>query len=394
MLKKLTLKNFQSHKDSVLEFSPGVNIIVGSSDSGKTAIIRALRLAIYNRPSGDAVRSYWGGVTSVEAVFDNCTVTRTKDKAEYYQLNDTLFKAFGTNVPEEISSEINLSEVNLQSQMDKPFLISNTPGEVASYFNKIANLDKIDLATSNVNKWIRTLSADIAYEETQKKKLTEELQKYENLQKYEMQVEVLESLESRRDSAYKKSAQLVKILTSIEGVEEEIGTHGKVLSMEPYLDRLLLKMKECKELAVLSTKLSSIVSIYTNNEGDMQLLMNFTSMETDLINVLSLIDTRKDMVAVGTKLKSVISDLYSKKVEIEEFDTIIKAEEIINTVLQMYNTKNTVSSSISGYSRTLTAISNTYTQLQNTEAEYERLLEQFTEEMGDVCILCDQPIKH
>jgi len=56
MIKYLQIQNFQSHKDSLLEFDPGVNVIVGSSDSGKTAVIRALRWLVWNRPSGDAFR--------------------------------------------------------------------------------------------------------------------------------------------------------------------------------------------------------------------------------------------------------------------------------------------------------------------------------------------------
>ena len=65
MISQLTLRNFQSHKASRLRFHPGVNVITGPSDSGKTALLRALLWAVRNRPSGDAFRSHWGGDTSV-----------------------------------------------------------------------------------------------------------------------------------------------------------------------------------------------------------------------------------------------------------------------------------------------------------------------------------------
>ncbi|MCK9524299.1 MAG: AAA family ATPase, partial [Limnochordia bacterium] len=39
MIEKLTLKNFQSHKHSELEFAPGLNAIIGQSDSGKSALL-------------------------------------------------------------------------------------------------------------------------------------------------------------------------------------------------------------------------------------------------------------------------------------------------------------------------------------------------------------------
>ena len=41
-IKKILLKNFQSHKDSVIECHEGLNVFVGESRNGKTAIQRAL----------------------------------------------------------------------------------------------------------------------------------------------------------------------------------------------------------------------------------------------------------------------------------------------------------------------------------------------------------------
>ena len=36
-----------------MEFDSSLNVIVGPSDQGKSAIIRALKWALYNEPSGD-----------------------------------------------------------------------------------------------------------------------------------------------------------------------------------------------------------------------------------------------------------------------------------------------------------------------------------------------------
>ena len=39
-IKRLHLRNFQSHPDTEVELSPGINAFVGASDQGKTATIR------------------------------------------------------------------------------------------------------------------------------------------------------------------------------------------------------------------------------------------------------------------------------------------------------------------------------------------------------------------
>ncbi|WP_035425703.1 AAA family ATPase, partial [Halalkalibacterium ligniniphilum] len=46
------LENFQSHLDTSIDFSTGLNVIVGQSDSGKTSILRAIRWVLYNQPRG------------------------------------------------------------------------------------------------------------------------------------------------------------------------------------------------------------------------------------------------------------------------------------------------------------------------------------------------------
>ena len=217
MINSLQIKNFQSHKNTKLEFSEGVNVILGPSDSGKSAVMKALKWAINNRPSGDKICSWWGGETEVKILTDEGIITRKKDKSDEYRLGDPLgeykdliFKAFGLTVPEEISSTLNISEVNIQNQADAHFLISKTPGEVAAHFNKVARLDKIDIATNNVNSWLSHLRNDIGSVAVkgrasfglvkQLADAKEGLEKFAYLQKMEIDLEVLEELANQLKS--------------------------------------------------------------------------------------------------------------------------------------------------------------------------------------------------
>jgi AAA15 family ATPase/GTPase len=69
-LSKFQLLNYKSFRDSgVLEFKPGINIIVGANNSGKTALLEALSLNFQNNihkslttfPSpSDVINSYSG----------------------------------------------------------------------------------------------------------------------------------------------------------------------------------------------------------------------------------------------------------------------------------------------------------------------------------------------
>jgi exonuclease SbcC len=159
MIHSILITNFQSHKETELIFSPGVNIILGQSDSGKTAIFRALCWPTWNRPVGDEFRSDWGGETKIELRLDESRIIRSKDKENIYQIDDNEpLKAFGKDVPVEISKILNIDETNIQQQLDSPFLLTESPGEVAKHFNHIAHLEQIDKSLSFLNAGIKRIN--------------------------------------------------------------------------------------------------------------------------------------------------------------------------------------------------------------------------------------------
>ena len=53
IFKKLILKNVQRHKDLTVHFTPGLNVIRGANQRGKSTIIRSLFWLFTNRPLGN-----------------------------------------------------------------------------------------------------------------------------------------------------------------------------------------------------------------------------------------------------------------------------------------------------------------------------------------------------
>ena len=94
MIKSLELFNFQSHAHTLIEFSDGVNIISGTSDSGKSAILRALRWVIRNEPSGLGVVSWW--VFKGKRQKEDCKVILTLDDDKDISIH--LLKFYKINV--------------------------------------------------------------------------------------------------------------------------------------------------------------------------------------------------------------------------------------------------------------------------------------------------------
>ena len=55
-LRELTIRNFRKIQELTVIFPPGLTVIIGENNSGKTAIIDALRLMLFSSRDFDALR--------------------------------------------------------------------------------------------------------------------------------------------------------------------------------------------------------------------------------------------------------------------------------------------------------------------------------------------------
>ena len=280
MINSIEIKNFLSHKKTKLEFSPGVNVIVGATDSGKSAVIRALRWAITNKPSGDSFRSYWGGDTQVDIEIDNDVVSRAKtDKVNLYQLNEQDFKAFGADVPPEIKKVLNLNITNVQTQFESHFLLSDSAGAVATHFNKVAHLDKIDIGLQNIQRWLKKLQQGIIYNESQVEELTERLNEYETLDDIEIVVSSLEDKEKEEIGLKKKIIDINEFGVGITYYIEDIERLEKITSKGVLVDKVLVITEQQEVVAVRMRSLERARLVLFKTERILNTLEELVLME-------------------------------------------------------------------------------------------------------------------
>jgi exonuclease SbcC len=254
MIKELIIENYQSHKKTITKFCKGVNIFVGPSDAGKSAIIRALDWCINDKPKGVENRSDWGGDTSVSLTnYDNTKVIRFRsDKENLYLLqtdqDEVKYGNFSNNIPKEVREILNFSEVNFQSQHDKHFMLSSTSGEVARFINQTVNLDIIDKTLSSIDSSKRTLSKDLKYSLSSLEKSMEEIEKFDDLPELLKLVEEAEELEDQIGKLDDSKELLEDLITGINYYQTEIGKVPDVTGQEKEVNDALLLVQEIKEL--------------------------------------------------------------------------------------------------------------------------------------------------
>lgn len=339
MISSVHIKNFQSHKDTEFNFHNGVNVIIGSSDCGKSAIIRALRWVLNNSPSGDAFRSHWGGDTEVKLKIQDDEVIRKKtNKDNLYSLNGNDLKAIGMDVPDEIRQVLNMGEINVQGQLDSSFLLSKSPGQVAQHFNKIANLEQIDTSISNVNSAITKLKQRIQSNEERKLTAEESLKQYDWLEKFEAEVEVLEEMERDIENMVKKRYLLISLCNDIRRLERDI--------------------KQNEAWLVVESDVVKSIKLIRQKEG----------LTTSLVNI----------------------EEYEN--ELEKYKSLLAIESIVNAALRLH----TILEEKKEEKKSLTNIINSLNALQTEEKTMnEKLIKmqkRFKENMPDICPLCESQI--
>lgn len=217
---QVTIRNFQSHKDTKIELSPTVNSLEGVSDSGKSAAMRAMLWALTNDPDGTAIASYWakdkkGKIKEpVSVSIDNITRTRSDDFNGYIRYTaegEERYEALKGAVPVEIERAINMGPVNIQNQMDAPFLLSSTPGEAARYLNSLVGLEEID----SYQKALKGMGRDAA--NSLKDENARLVEAERDLAKYDWVA-----------GAKEKVAELQKICGVVEGLEADIASLGAI----------------------------------------------------------------------------------------------------------------------------------------------------------------------
>lgn len=341
-IRSLHLTNFQSHQESKLEFHPGINTIIGSSDSGKSAILRGLLWAVYNRPSGDNFVSHWTKNEKGKQI-EECSITvrkngvqevkrfRNKDTNSYHVNTGTYeydLEAIRTDVPEQISEFFNLSEVNIQKQMDAPFLLSESSGEVARFFNRIIKLDEIDKALSLIESKKRKNEAEIRDNHDDQRRLHIELLKYDWIEKVEPLINKAEKIEERikgkiedandLDISIRKHAELlltVEKTTRLIELEDKIAKIEKINNEIIEKEKLLLKLEssldeyrgyihqrnEGKELIKLEETIKNAIEL---NKKRKKLLDNVKNYQDSIGNYLSIREEIPIIIEKMEKLKA------------------------------------------------------------------------------------------
>lgn len=260
----VTLKNFQAHKDTTIQFDRGLNIIVGESNNGKTSILRGILWAIDNQPLGNDFIMAGENDCSVTINFSDGTYIergRTVKDTGYYKIRyiddngkyiDQTYRGFTNAVPVEVANvhqmpKVNITKdiethLNVLSQLDGPFLLTESPLVKASAIGRITGTHVIDAAIKESNKTIQSNRKLV-------KSYSEDLQQKENERK---QLPDIKSMEAFT----KKYAYIVKYITKLN--DSVIKLNADLQQISQYQQQMMQEKERCERLKKVAALLPII----------------------------------------------------------------------------------------------------------------------------------------
>lgn len=204
MLEKLTIQNYQSHSRTEIGFAPDITTIIGESDMGKSAVIRALRWNCTNYPNGgDFVRTGTKGAI-VKSFVDGRVIERRRSasgEVNTYKLDDEEYKSFGRGVPEPIERLLNMPALCWQGQHDPSFWFGETAGEVSRQLNALVDLGCIDTALSTAARQVSDEKGRVSFCQESLNKAEQEAESLSWVPEFATDAEMLDKLLTRRTEA-------------------------------------------------------------------------------------------------------------------------------------------------------------------------------------------------
>lgn len=181
-IKNLILTNFQQWNKGNIQFTKGLNILVGDTECGKSTLFRAISSILTGKMPEDYIRKGCKDV-EVKINFDNNTYFRRlrNKKDNIADANGIIFERVGKDIPFEYFKSLGNTSINfgnkdlnlcLYNQFDPHFFITLSDYDKSKLIGTICGIDIVDKLVDSINKDIRNDNSKIKFlkEQTDSKK--------------------------------------------------------------------------------------------------------------------------------------------------------------------------------------------------------------------------------
>lgn len=350
---QVKLKNFQDHADTTIDFTNGINLIVGSSDAGKSAILRAINLVFHNNYKRDSYIRHGEKECSVSVKFsDGVEVTRIKgEDVNSYLLTDAegnihSFPKVGTGIPDEIKKNLGnpplddkKRPISYADQMSSLFLVDLSSSDLPRTLSELTGIQHLQTSAELLSKTARSYDRSIKDKKEKIEKLETELDNYsyvdKDLERIEDIVEKLKDVNSQIEKSNRARffiEQNNKIFTEAKQIKVKLAKEKAFAELKDKFDELVTLSRKVSRSTFYLSEYQKIAKEYKKTKANLLACEQFLTEENkDLMeSVKKLIDTNtrsESFIKNDKDLKDLIS-VESTAKELEEQNVKNLKEEL------------------------------------------------------------------
>jgi DNA repair exonuclease SbcCD ATPase subunit len=373
-IKQVKLINFQDHKETTVDFTEGVNLIVGSSDAGKSAILRAVNFVFQNDLRGNSFIRVGTTECSVTIVFsDGVEITRVKSTdVNNYILKDEneelhVFSKVASTVPEQIQKYLGNPPLDdkkrpiaYADQMANLFLVDLNSSDLPRTLSELTGIQHLQTAAETLGKNARSFDRSIKERNDKIKKLNDDLVQYQYV-----------------DKDYESISTIQSELNNLSNTLENINKARNFIKINNEIS------SEAKKINNLSSKYKSLADIKPQIENLSNLL---TSIKTSRINLSFHVKKTKEFKSTKAdldKYSSLCNEVFKNKLE-----SVSGLKSNLETAEKYHNQNTTLLSSIE---KIKVDLQSEQTNIEDLQSSLDDLI-QSLKDAGDWCNACNRPL--
>lgn len=423
-IQRVELNNFQSHAHTVVDFTNGLNIIVGESNKGKTSILRAIMWVVDNQPLGsDFIMAGKDSCSVTVSYSDGTSITRGRTRKDtgfydvyYKDENGTLqratYRGFTNAVPVEVANihqmpKVNITKdiethLNVLSQLDGPFLLTESPQVKASAIGRITGTHILDDAIKTSNKLIQSNRKTVKVLSTEKQEKEDKLKQLPDIDRYEYYLNIYKALYTKAKMLHKTCETLAAISqldNEIAKTNEEIKRFSTVAMLSHGVKSAQEKLRFILGLENRTELVSKATSDIESLKNSINIFSKVALMHPIVIKANSILELIKGVQNRTQEISSIemqIDNIRNRNKNIDEYlkyckDIIVHSTLMNNFVAKLTPKFKELEEINNEIAKTKVEINNVDTTIKTLNKQIRDISKQILD--NKICPCCGQPIK-
>lgn len=302
-----------------MQFAPGLNVITGPSDQGKSAIIRALRWVLFNEPRGTDFIRAGAGKALVSVWLDNGVMisrerssSRNRYTLQYPGQEEMILEGFGSEVPLEVRQAHGIRKVmldtdtevvlNIAGQLEGPFLLNVSGATRAKAIGRVYGVHLLDAAvrsclrdTARLEQRLHEIDARLATNQAQ-------LQEYQDLPLLEARLGQVTTLTAAAKEKQERAVRLRQYAGELAGVRQAIASTKSLLATVEAVEGVVPLLESLERLRERHRALAQRADELARVNRHLEQLRELVARLTDVEGASALVEQGRVTIAAYNRL--------------------------------------------------------------------------------------------